>query len=79
MKKLDHKLVCWGDYSIPVRENMMWMAFDKDGSCYCYVEFPSVGTVEFFSSPGDFRQISTGCILQPPEPGPWESQLYWID
>ena len=82
--KLRYKLVCWDDFSIPVPVGHKWLTWDKSGQCYSSEIEPRVksGLLEisigncWLATPG--MQLLTGCNIPPPEPGPWNKQLYWI-
>jgi len=75
------KLICWNDYAIPVDDEYNWMAMDKNGQWYAYKEKPiiqyDVWAVKFANYLNDTSVISEAKI-EPPEPGNWKTQLYWI-
>ena len=80
--KPNYKLVCWDDFSIPVPTNHKWLTWDKSGKCYSSKIKPvilkgemSVGE-SWLATPDMKRMV--GAIIDPPEPGPWNTQLYWI-
>ena len=73
----DHKIVCWGDYAIPVPVWANWIAMDKDCSWYCFAEKPNAGDSFWLNNIGPYG-ITSNYIKIPPEPGPWNEQLYWI-
>ena len=84
MNKLNHKIVCWGDYAIPVDEKYKWMAFDPDGSLCFYGEEPFkersewTGSEYWMNSSNEYYESPVSRII-PPEPGPWNEQLYNIE
>jgi len=82
----DYKLVCWGDYSIPVPLWARWMAWDEDGQVYIYKDEPTIIKATFspsvdgiWNSDSRLELLFTRLLgVPPPEPGPWTEQLYWI-
>jgi len=81
----DHKIVCWGDYAIPVPCWANWMTFDSKAGD----SFPDEGHVWVFEKEpedmSDVWQAVDGKFapvafprLTPPEPGRWHTQLYDI-
>ena len=78
---MNHKIVCWGDYAIPVPLEAKWMAMDKDGRWYRYRSIPTREHLhgEWGGLLADgYSLLSEHRDLIPPEPGPWTDQLYWI-
>ncbi|PUB87033.1 MAG: hypothetical protein DBP02_01965 [gamma proteobacterium symbiont of Ctena orbiculata] len=72
---MNHKIVCWGDYAIPVPLWARWMAMDESGFWYSYGTKPNIhGDIWCCSVHWERITISA----TPPEPGPWDEQLYWI-
>jgi len=79
---MKHKLICWGDYAIPVDNEFNWMAWDKNGAVYCYESEPKA-----LNDYWDYDDLSIGIYeighlisdIPPPEPGPWDQQLYNIE
>lgn len=84
MSKPDYKLVTWGDYSIPVYEDYKWLAQDGDGEWFVYKKRPmkrsSSSDEGYWISRDHLHDIEKPLQgrLDPPEPGPWDEQLYWI-
>lgn len=79
MGKPNYKLICWGDLSIPVALKFNWLARDKSGSWWLYVEEPILSKGIWTSCDGcTCRAIPSNLNVPPPEPGPWYEQLYWI-
>ena len=91
---MDHKIVCWGDYAIPVSIKAKWIAQDQNGEWYWYTRKPK-HTDRLWSlldSNNNLRAGKDGILfpsdsemdfvctvnILPPEPGPWTEQLYWI-
>lgn len=81
MKQLDHKLVCWGDYAIPARLDDNWLAWDVTGLPWTYKNRPhkrkKTGVWDASGRMGRIAQDGVDTI-PPPEPGSWDTQLYWI-
>ncbi len=79
---MDHKIVCWGDYAVPVAESMNWIAWDENGAVWAYECEPkhdnSVYTGAHIDTTGDVQIVSARGRVPPPEPGSWKTQLYWI-
>ena len=73
----DHKIVCWGDYAIPVPLWANWMAMDGNGNWFSYKEKPKADLEGLFFGKAVVRGIVAE-FASPPEPGPWNEQLYWI-
>ena len=81
--KPNYKLVCWGDFSIPVPVDHNWLSWDEDGACYTSKNKPIVnrGWVVWVNPGTSFVEKMNrfvGMDITPPEPGPWNKQLYWI-
>ena len=77
---MNHKIVCWGDYAIPVPVEANWMAMDGDGSWFWYVDKPATSMYSKFwgnTYAADHDGMARK-VYNPPEPGPWTEQLYWI-
>lgn len=82
MDTLKHKVVVWGDYSIPVPVEARWLAQDEDGDWFAYNRKPKAqwGCWEADKERHRMWAISTAILdILPPEPGPWTEQLYWIN
>lgn len=75
---MKHKLICWGDYAIPVDELSNWIAWDENGSCWEYLEKPERYKTAHSSNSFQRCMIQSDLKVPPPEPGPWHTQLYWI-
>lgn len=81
---MNHKIVCWSDYAIPVPLKAKWLAMDEDGVWWWYTSRPTLeeeGVWAFVdeSASKDYAIIGSRCTdIIAPEPGPWRSQLYWI-
>ncbi len=78
---MDHKIICWGDYQIPVSFNYKYMAWDKNGEVFMYVKEPSLDTSRavWLSSWYEPCALMLGTRhVPPPEPGEWDTQLYEI-
>ena len=74
------KLVCWGDYEIEVPEKAQWMAFDRSGECWWYVDEPVDAMTMWYKlgykqTPGQFGYMGKPT---PPKKGDWHTQLYNI-
>lgn len=80
---MKHKIVCWGDYAIPMPLKAKWMAMDEDG-VWWYKSRPTLGVEGEWTSSGEsnleaYAVIGSNCTnIIAPEPGPWRSQPYWI-
>jgi len=74
---MDHKIICWGDYAIPVPLNINWIAWDSDGRVYGYTKEPRLGR-ESWNPVGRSIVFSGlhGLRLIPPNDDRWENQLY---
>ena len=72
---MDHKIVCWGDYAIPVPVKAKWLARNLSGNWYAYKRKPQPGSGAWL---GSIVSCVSKSIIIPPEPGHWEEQLYWI-
>ncbi|MEW7987921.1 MAG: hypothetical protein AB2799_19210 [Candidatus Thiodiazotropha sp.] len=79
---MNHKIVCWRHYAIPVPVWAKWMARDKNGGWYVYSIMPEVhGDIWAASMLGSQEAMTSdefGLSIAPPEPGHWTDQLYWI-
>ena len=78
----DHKILCWGDYAIPVPLWANWMAMDENGKWHAYSDKPvlrlSLGEWDIPSFDDDYLHFLISCASFGPEPCPWNEQLYWI-
>lgn len=77
----DHKIVCWGDYAIPVPVEANWIAWDIDDEVRAFVDEPKRDYDYWIT--GNYMLCEWSVIpsyihCPPPEPGPWTDQLYWI-
>ena len=76
---MNHKIVCWSDYAIPVPVEANWMAMDNDGEWNWYEAKPKAEKDrDFWFNPEELSYGIIGNCAAPPEPGPWTEQLYWI-
>jgi len=76
---MNHKLVCWNDYAIPVPIEAKWIAMYGDGEWYWYEQEPKLKECTWTFLGGDFGGLVREVYdLTPPEPGDWDTQLYWI-
>lgn len=80
---MDHKIVCWADYAIPVPLLAKWMAMDNNGHWWAYDKEPEKNQGSFcwwtsMYGGGVYEMIEESIGITPPEPGPWDEQLYWI-
>lgn len=79
---MKHKIVCWGDYAIPVPQNHTCMAWDRDGRFFTYKNTPSPNAgIGVWANTGggmDYGDAAQPTDVIPPEPGPWHTQLYDI-
>ncbi|MEW8001042.1 MAG: hypothetical protein AB2795_21075 [Candidatus Thiodiazotropha endolucinida] len=81
---MNHKIVCWRHYAIPVPVWAKWMARDKNGGWYVYSTEPkrkrSIWNLDGIVEGSLETMVSDefGLSIAPPEPGPWTDQLYWI-
>lgn len=80
MSKPDHKIVCWGDYAIPVPLEDDWMTIDKNGEMYTHREMPDTDHYHHWWTSGGNEMLIARLYDRKmwPEPGPWYTQLYWI-
>ena len=82
--KIDHKIVCWGDYAIPVPLWANWIAMNADLKWFFYEKMPSAKPISIFNNMRIWRactrtkQSLMVCSAFPPESGSWKEQLYWI-
>ena len=78
----DHKIVCWGDYAIPVPLWAKWLAMDKDKTWHVYNDRPvlrlSLGEWDIPSFCEDYQHSCVTCFCVEPEQGDWHEKLYWI-
>lgn len=74
---MNYKLVCWDDFSIPVPVEHDWLAFDMNGECFTFEKKPITSNHDWHLPHGDI-ELLTQQIIPPPEPGSWDTQLYWI-
>jgi len=74
---MNYKLICWNDCSIPVPVWANWLAWDEDKLVYVYKNKPTEGGV-VWKQRGWFSCVVDKVEVEPPEPGPWTDQLYWI-
>lgn len=74
---MDHKVICYEDYGIPVPIEANWLAQDANGRWYWYIDEPTL-LISVWSTNGDVGEIYPHLNILPPEPGPWTEQLYWI-
>lgn len=74
---MEYKLVCWDDFSIPVPVDHNWLAFDEDGVTFTFGNRPITSFYEWYLPHGTVG-VFTLQMIQPPEPGSWDTQLYWI-
>ncbi|MGB5670364.1 MAG: hypothetical protein WBM71_07405 [Sedimenticolaceae bacterium] len=77
-EKIDHKIVCWGDYAIPVPLRVNWMAMDKIGRWYAYADEPETAGNAWAASSGLYMMLDDEVKVDAPEPGHWTEQLYLI-
>ena len=75
---MNHKIVCWGDYAIPVPEKYKWLAMDKSGEWLAYLVKPKSDHLLEMWMNFKGAHMLTEVNIDPPEPGPWTEQLYWI-
>ena len=77
---MDHKIVCWGDYAIPVPLWANWLAMDEIGEWWVYQNEPYILGKEWVLSvyEGSRKCVIDGCVTTPPDPGKWNKQIYWI-
>ena len=72
--------------SFYVPDDYKWLAWDEDGSCYAYLTEPFLNIEADYWQPGvcsvcgmphedDAYMIGE---INPPEPGNWNEQLYYI-
>lgn len=78
---LYHKVVCWDGYSIPVPLSAQWMAWDGEGDLYSYDKKPVWNEETGRWVPAYMlgaTRMTMEVDVQPPRPGPPETQLWWI-
>jgi len=79
---MDHKLISWGEYSIPVKPEFDYMAFDADGTLVFFVKRPQA--IDDIWSAGSIWCIGMSRYeypfkLDPPESLLWLKQIYLIN
>jgi len=77
-RKIDHKIICWGDYAIPVPLGVKWMAMDKTGHWYAYADEPETAGNAWASRSDLYLMLDNDVKVMAPEPGRWTEQLYYI-
>ena len=72
------KIVCWGDYAIPVSSKAQWIAKDKSGIWFWYERSPKLdGDAWRPSAYGDWGVMNR--YADAPEKGGYKEQIYWLE
>ena len=76
------KILCWSGYAIPIADEFIWIAWDKNGDVFAYIKNPiALRHSGHWSVSGAWYNkilISNRAKLEPPQNGEWFTQLYWI-
>ena len=79
------KLICYGDYQLPVPDNANWIAWDKHGQCNWYFDEPEYDPDCIHEDLDLLYNNYLKCggpvsmYAEPPEPGHWRDQIYYLE
>lgn len=77
MDELDHKIVCWGDYAIPVPLWANWMTLDGNGRIQFH-QFEPMFIRSCWLGNGKETMYFHELNIDLPSQGEWTQQKYWI-
>ena len=77
MIEIDYKIVCYGDFAIPVESKFMWLAWDADGHSFVYTRKPNLEG-SLWNAYAESELFSIIPIPSPDPDLPLDKQLYYI-